>query len=114
MSHTQATASKKFVDKQNKSDEDKVFSKAEQVVGKPEVTDHDMNDEYFRNPPNNLSSDSDGKIGGKDYANKSEKKQDFINRVLPDGAMGEQINGRIKRADVESGMILEDETGAQQ
>lgn len=30
---------------------DDQFKKTEQVVGRPPVTDHNINDEYMRNPP---------------------------------------------------------------
>ena len=62
----------------------------------------------------NLPLDSDAKVGGQNYGNKSETKEEFMDRVFPHGAMGEQINGRIKKADVESSLILEDEGGAHQ
>ncbi|KZT63670.1 hypothetical protein DAEQUDRAFT_679983 [Daedalea quercina L-15889] len=31
------------------------FKKEYQTVGRPPVTDHDINDEYMRNPPNSLN-----------------------------------------------------------
>jgi hypothetical protein len=35
---------------------DEVFKKPEQVVGKPETTTHNINDEYMRNAPNVCAS----------------------------------------------------------
>lgn len=32
-------------------DESRAFKKTEQVVGRPPVTDHNINDEYLRDPP---------------------------------------------------------------
>jgi hypothetical protein len=33
------------------TDESRTFKKPTQTVGRPETTDHDINDEYMRNPP---------------------------------------------------------------
>ncbi|EAU87727.1 hypothetical protein CC1G_08763 [Coprinopsis cinerea okayama7 len=33
---------------------DDKFKKPQQIVGRPEVTDHDINESYMRNPPHNL------------------------------------------------------------
>ncbi|PPQ94299.1 hypothetical protein CVT25_004954 [Psilocybe cyanescens] len=35
------------------NDTDSSFKKTEQVVGRPATTDHNINDEYFRQPPTN-------------------------------------------------------------
>ncbi|KAI0082932.1 hypothetical protein BDY19DRAFT_981683 [Irpex rosettiformis] len=39
------------------TDDNRKFKKAEQTFGRPEVTDHDINDEYMRDAPNNQPSE---------------------------------------------------------
>ena len=35
----------------NNTDEEQTFKKAHQTVDRPPVTDHNINDEYYRHPP---------------------------------------------------------------
>jgi len=36
--------------------DERMFKKTEHVVGRPTTTDHNINEKYIRNPPDNLAS----------------------------------------------------------
>ncbi|KAF5358638.1 hypothetical protein D9758_007748 [Tetrapyrgos nigripes] len=83
------------------------FKKATQEVNKPPVTDHNINDEYMRNPPQNFPpSDSvptsETKVPGK-------KEGAYEVEPRERGVLGDEGTGRPKHLDVE-GEIVRDNT----
>ncbi|KAI0338977.1 hypothetical protein BDW22DRAFT_1487346 [Trametopsis cervina] len=71
------------------------FKKPFQTVGRPEVTDHDINDEYMRNPPNNqpIEPSTDRKNPG---AKEGTWEVDD-SAPVEDGVLGEPGIGRSKK-----------------
>ncbi|KAF8346643.1 hypothetical protein F5887DRAFT_1073311 [Amanita rubescens] len=78
---------------------DQKFKKAYQVVDRPKVMDHNINDEYFRHPPQNLRA---GKVEWYPVEKKKEEweaqqmgviGQPGIGRVRPEDALGRLARG---------------------
>ncbi|KAF9007039.1 hypothetical protein BDQ17DRAFT_1351296, partial [Cyathus striatus] len=67
------------------------FKKTVQIVGKPPVTDHNINDEYVRNAPDNLSNNiATIQSGDLKYPTQ---------RANREGVLGEEGLGRQKKVD---------------
>lgn len=77
-----------------------MFKKTEQVVGRPPTTDHNINDEYMRDPPHNV----DPSMGNNSNSEGSYKKLDQPARELGPGGF-DASEGRRKQLDVETSMI---------
>ncbi|KAI0753885.1 hypothetical protein BC629DRAFT_1296941 [Irpex lacteus] len=80
------------------TDDNRKFKKAEQTIGRPAVTDHDINDEYLRDAPNNqpfeLSSDRKNP-GKKEGAWEVEE-----GATEEEGVLGAPGTGRTKKEQV--------------
>ncbi|KZT09271.1 uncharacterized protein LAESUDRAFT_723003 [Laetiporus sulphureus 93-53] len=74
--------------------DDQKFKKQYQVVDRPPVTDHDINEEYLRDPPNNEPAETttDYKARGlKRGARKVNTKQEDV-RITKESALGTTAN----------------------
>ncbi|EMD40081.1 hypothetical protein CERSUDRAFT_122173 [Gelatoporia subvermispora B] len=70
---------------------DQKFKKEYQVVDRPAVTDHDINDEYFRNPPNNEPTEP---ITSRKAPGLKEGAREETDLKV-DGVLGDQPTSRI-------------------
>ncbi|KAA1469920.1 hypothetical protein DENSPDRAFT_835609 [Dentipellis sp. KUC8613] len=86
------------------TDESQTFNKAEHVVGRPPVIDESANDTYLRSPPHNLdpSLSLDKQARGLKEGVREESP-------LAQGVLGRQEIGRMKKDEVESRMLNEEE-----
>ncbi|KIM89131.1 hypothetical protein PILCRDRAFT_813038 [Piloderma croceum F 1598] len=82
---------------------DKQLKKTEQVAERPITTDHNINEEYMQNPPDNLAAAAEMPTfyrqsrGVKEGAKLMEDENP--------GVIGHQDKGRAKKADVESSIV---------
>ncbi|KAK7453546.1 hypothetical protein VKT23_001432 [Stygiomarasmius scandens] len=76
------------------------FKKATQEVNKPPVTDHNINDEYMKNPPQNIPDVPSNKVPGK-------KEGAYETEPMEPGVLGHEGMGRPKHMDVEGEIVRE-------
>jgi hypothetical protein len=77
---------------------DQGFKKEFQTVGKPQTTDHNINDEYMRNAPDNLA-------GVKPSRNPGKKEGAYDITEQPMGVQGDEVGARrqpFEQIDAES------------
>ncbi|ESK82599.1 hypothetical protein Moror_3654 [Moniliophthora roreri MCA 2997] len=82
------------------------FKKVYQEVNRPAVTDHNINDEYMRNPPHNLDTLDDNTHTAKptnQYTEVPKKEDESMGR----GILGDEGRGRAKHDVVEGEMVNE-------
>ncbi|KAF7795605.1 hypothetical protein EIP86_006769 [Pleurotus ostreatoroseus] len=87
------------------TDADNTFKKSFQTVGRPPVTDTNINDEYLRHPPNNqpLEPMTDRKPPGK-----KEGAYDLEDTQDTTGILGEEVTGRYKKEAALEELVNED------
>ncbi|EIW81010.1 hypothetical protein CONPUDRAFT_56150 [Coniophora puteana RWD-64-598 SS2] len=85
----------------NKTTDDQ-FKKTFQTVGRPETTDHDIHEDFLKNPPNNHPSEftNSDNLGKKEGAYEREPMQM--------GVLGYEETGRVKKSAVQGAMLEED------
>ncbi|EPQ54592.1 hypothetical protein GLOTRDRAFT_43526 [Gloeophyllum trabeum ATCC 11539] len=74
------------------NDESKTFKKAFQEVGRPATTDHNINDEYMRDPPNNT-----GDAPTTDRKTRGAKEGAYGIEPTQEGVLGDPGKGRPKK-----------------
>ncbi|KZP17450.1 hypothetical protein FIBSPDRAFT_894203 [Athelia psychrophila] len=77
---------------------DRQFKKTEQVVGRPAVTDHNIHEDYMRDPPNNLAGTDEVRSAARNSQGLKEGTQ-IVEDENP-GVIGHQDMGRAKQSDV--------------
>ncbi|EIM86035.1 uncharacterized protein STEHIDRAFT_157558 [Stereum hirsutum FP-91666 SS1] len=86
-------------------DENRAFKKTEQVVGRPPVTDHDINDEYLRDPPRNVERP----IQPEEAHPRGLKEGVQEREPLQEGVLGHEEIGREKVMDRQTKMLNPDD-----
>ncbi|KZT23456.1 hypothetical protein NEOLEDRAFT_1069568 [Neolentinus lepideus HHB14362 ss-1] len=79
------------------TDESMTFKKATQEINRPATTDHNINDEYMRDPPNNLAS---GDVPTTDRTSRGQKEGAYDVNPDPQGVIGEPGKGRPKKDEI--------------
>ncbi|KDQ62500.1 hypothetical protein JAAARDRAFT_30400 [Jaapia argillacea MUCL 33604] len=74
------------------TDEGKAFKKTAQVVGHPATTDHNINDEYMRDPPRNVQGGADAP-----RTNLGQKEGAYEVEPTRAGVLGQPGLGRPKK-----------------
>ncbi|TFK52449.1 hypothetical protein OE88DRAFT_1734437 [Heliocybe sulcata] len=77
------------------TDESKTFKKATQEVNRPATTDHNINDEYMRDAPNNLANA--GNVPTTDRSTRGAKEGAYDVTPDPEGVLGDPGKGRPKK-----------------
>jgi len=80
------------------TDETRTFKKQHQTVDRPPVTDHNINDEYMRDPPNNLASGVGEPVA--DRNTWGVKEGAYEEESGEEGVLGDVASGRYKKEDV--------------
>ncbi|THH14141.1 hypothetical protein EW146_g6160 [Bondarzewia mesenterica] len=97
--HADARASSAKASTNRAEDESRAFKKSHHVVDHPSITDHNINDEFFKDPPHNV-----------DLNQGQNPKAVGINREeqgtgSPTGILGYQDVGRQKIEEVQSRLL---------
>ncbi|KIJ64629.1 hypothetical protein HYDPIDRAFT_154365 [Hydnomerulius pinastri MD-312] len=83
------------------TDEELKPKKPFQTVGRPATTDHNMHDDFVKNPPQNLSG---GTFMG-NTTNPGKKEGAYEREPTQIGVLGHEETGRIKHADAQAEMV---------
>ncbi|KAH9841798.1 uncharacterized protein C8Q71DRAFT_854151 [Rhodofomes roseus] len=75
--------------------DDQKFKKQYQTVGRPPVTDHNINDEYIRDPPNNLNIPGETSTLRKAPGLKEGAQE--VTDPKQDGVLGDEPMSRIQK-----------------
>jgi len=88
------------------TNETQTFKKPYQEVNRPAVTDHDINDEYMRDPPNNLARDDSVPTTDRKTRGLKEGAQEETD-PKQEGVLGDEPTGRIKKDAVLGSVVNE-------
>lgn len=77
------------------------FKKPFQAVGRPTATDHDIHEDYMKDPPQNASRVSTSK------STPGTKEGSYEEEALQSGVLGDEEVGRMKQIEVEGEILNE-------
>ncbi|KAK7054527.1 hypothetical protein VNI00_003725 [Paramarasmius palmivorus] len=81
------------------------FKKVYQTVDRPPVTDHNINDEYMRNPPKNIDTEID--VHTLEPISHFTKVPKNADESTGRGILGDEGRGRAKQSQVEGEIVNE-------